>query len=135
MERGQFTRAEPHEFAGLSSIQQESQRARELPGRACLEIDIAIGIRYSRVEMRAESLLARVCSWGVCARMRFARMSLVCGHMERVCDLCVGGRAFALAKCLTSVNTSRLIYNDGGCFSTIVSIPLDSSNSRRFRQT
>ena len=65
----------------------KNQCVRELPGRACLEIDLAIGIRYSRVEMRADSLWAlRVCPWGVCERMRGARVSLVCGHMERVRD-------------------------------------------------
>ena len=78
MECGQFTRAEPQEFAGLSSIQQEPQRARELPRAARLEIDLAIGIRYSRVGMRTDSLLAlRACSWGVRERMRGARVSLV----------------------------------------------------------
>ena len=85
MESGQFTRAEPKEFAGLSSVQQKTQRARELPRRACLEIDLAISIHRSSVWLRAGSLWVCVCAGGgVRERMRGARVSLACAHMELV---------------------------------------------------
>ena len=75
MERGQFTRAEAHKLASFSSVQQKPQSAGELPWAASLKIDLAIGIRYSRVGTRTDSLLAlRVCSWGVRERMRGARV-------------------------------------------------------------
>ena len=84
VERGQFTRAEAHKLASLS-VEQKPQSAGELPRAARLEVDLAIGVRYSRVGMRTDSLLAlRVCSWGVRERMRGARVSVVWTYGEGV---------------------------------------------------
>ena len=81
MQRGQFTRAEAHKLASLS-VEQKPQSAGELPRAARLEIDLAIGIRHSRVEMRAE-LLGGVCAGG---RMHAASQLIYnnAGHLSTV---------------------------------------------------
>ena len=79
MERGQLTLAEPQEFAGLSSIQQEPQCARELPRAARLEIDLAN--RHSLFEngdARGITVGARCLGEGACVSVFVVRVSLVC---------------------------------------------------------